>query len=124
MVESIIFYVFAISTLVTATAVVTVRNPVHAALFLVLTFFTSAVIWLTLEAEFLAIAVKADPRPTIMEILKTTACPTTAAIVLTSVVFLRDCLEIDFKLSRSDVRAEGRFVNHRLLYLVDGKNRK
>ena len=56
MVESIIFYVFAISTLVTATAVVTVRNPVHAALFLVLTFFTSAVIWLTLEAEFLAIA--------------------------------------------------------------------
>ncbi|MCP4387311.1 MAG: NADH-quinone oxidoreductase subunit J, partial [Gammaproteobacteria bacterium] len=38
-----------------ATAVVTVRNPVHAALFLVLTFFTSAVIWMSLEAEFLAI---------------------------------------------------------------------
>ncbi|MDJ0777084.1 MAG: NADH-quinone oxidoreductase subunit J [Gammaproteobacteria bacterium] len=55
MVESIIFYVFAISTVTTATAVVTVRNPVHAALFLVLTFFTSAIIWMTLEAEFLAI---------------------------------------------------------------------
>ena len=36
--------------------VITVRNPVHAALFLVLAFFTSAVIWLLLEAEFLAIA--------------------------------------------------------------------
>ncbi len=75
-------------------------------------------------AEFLAIAVKADPRPTIMEILRTTRCGTTATIVLTSVVFLRDSLGIDFTLSRSDVRAEGRFVNHRLLYLVDGKNRK
>ncbi len=55
MVESIIFYVFAIATVTTATAVVTVRNPVHAALFLVLTFFTSAILWMTLEAEFLAI---------------------------------------------------------------------
>ncbi len=55
MVETIIFYVFAISTVTTATAVVTVRNPVHAALFLVLTFFTSAILWMTLEAEFLAI---------------------------------------------------------------------
>ena len=56
MVETVIFYIFAISTVVTATAVVTVRNPVHAALFLVLTFFTSAVIWMSLEAEFLAIS--------------------------------------------------------------------
>ena len=56
MIESIIFYVFAFSTVVSATAVVTVRNPVHAALFLVLTFFTSAIIWMTLEAEFLAIS--------------------------------------------------------------------
>ena len=55
MLETIIFYVFAIITVTTATAVVTVKNPVHAALFLVLTFFTSAVIWMTLEAEFLAI---------------------------------------------------------------------
>ena len=56
MIESIIFYVFAFSTVVSATAVVTVRNPVHAALVLVLTFFTSAIIWMTLEAEFLAIS--------------------------------------------------------------------
>jgi NADH-quinone oxidoreductase subunit J len=55
MLETVIFYVFAISTVTSATAVVTVRNPIHAALFLVLTFFTSAVIWMTLEAEFLAI---------------------------------------------------------------------
>ena len=43
-------------TITTATAVVTVRNPIHAALFLVATFFTSAIIWMTLEAEFLAIS--------------------------------------------------------------------
>jgi NADH-quinone oxidoreductase subunit J len=35
--------------------VITVRNPVRAALFLVLAFFTSAAVWLLLEAEFLAI---------------------------------------------------------------------
>ena len=56
MIETIIFYVFAVGTVISACAVVTVRNPVHAALFLVLTFFNSAVIWLTLEAEFLAIS--------------------------------------------------------------------
>ncbi|MFA9421281.1 MAG: NADH-quinone oxidoreductase subunit J [Gammaproteobacteria bacterium] len=55
MLETIIFYFFAIITVTSATAVVTVKNPVHAALSLVLTFFTSAVIWMTLEAEFLAI---------------------------------------------------------------------
>ncbi len=55
MIETIIFYFFAVATVVSACAVVTVRNPVHAALFLVLTFFTSAVIWMSLEAEFLAI---------------------------------------------------------------------
>jgi len=56
MIETIIFYVFAVATVISACAVITVRNPVHAALFLVLTFFTSAVIWLSLEAEFLAIS--------------------------------------------------------------------
>jgi NADH-quinone oxidoreductase subunit J len=56
MIESIVFYVFAFLTVISATAVVTVRNPVHASLFLVLTFFVSAVIWMTLEAEFLAIS--------------------------------------------------------------------
>lgn len=39
-----------------ATMVICVKNPVHAALFLVLAFFCSAGLWLLLEAEFLAIA--------------------------------------------------------------------
>ncbi len=55
MVETVIFYIFAVATVMSATAVVTVKNPVHAALFLVLTFFTSAILWMSLEAEFLAI---------------------------------------------------------------------
>ena len=38
-----------------AVAVITVRNPVYAALFLVLAFFSAAAIWMLLEAEFLAI---------------------------------------------------------------------
>ena len=56
MIEALIFYVFAFLTVVSAISVITVRNPVQAALFLVATFFTSAVIWMTLEAEFLAIS--------------------------------------------------------------------
>ncbi|MBE9560350.1 MAG: NADH-quinone oxidoreductase subunit J [Proteobacteria bacterium] len=56
MLESLIFYFFAFLTVISAASVVTVRNPVHAALFLVLTFFTSAFIWMLLEAEFLAIS--------------------------------------------------------------------
>lgn len=55
MVERAIFYVFAAILVFAASMVITVRNPVHAALFLVLAFFTSAGIWLLLEAEFLAI---------------------------------------------------------------------
>lgn len=55
-IELFIFYGFAVLTVVAASFVVTVRNPVHAALFLVLAFFSSAVIWLMLEAEFLAIS--------------------------------------------------------------------
>lgn len=56
MIASVIFYFFAALTVASAMAVVTVRNPVHAALFLVLTFFSSAFIWMLLEAEFLAIS--------------------------------------------------------------------
>ena len=41
---------------VAALRVITARNPVHAALFLVLAFFTAAAIWMLLQAEFLAIA--------------------------------------------------------------------
>lgn len=51
----IIFYLFALILVFSATRVITVRNPVHAALFLVLAFFSSAAIWLLLHAEFLAI---------------------------------------------------------------------
>src|SRR5829696_7342737 len=50
-----IFYAFAAVLLFAAVRVITARNPVHAALFLVLAFFTSAGIWLQLDAEFLAI---------------------------------------------------------------------
>jgi NADH-quinone oxidoreductase subunit J len=52
----ILFYFFAGILVLAALAVITVRNSVHAALFLVLTFFTSAALWLLLQAEFLAIA--------------------------------------------------------------------
>ena len=55
-IETILFYFFAAILVAAATAVITIRNPVHAVLFLVLAFFTSAALWLLLEAEFLAIA--------------------------------------------------------------------
>lgn len=53
--QAFVFYLFAIIMVASALRMITVRNPVHAALFLVLTFFTSAALWLLLEAEFLAI---------------------------------------------------------------------
>jgi NADH-quinone oxidoreductase subunit J len=56
MFETGIFYAFAAVLLLSAVRVITARNPVHAALFLVLAFFTAAGIWLLLRAEFLAIA--------------------------------------------------------------------
>jgi NADH-quinone oxidoreductase subunit J len=51
----LLFYFFAVVLVVAGLRVITVRNPVHAALFLVLTFFSMACIWLLLEEEFLAI---------------------------------------------------------------------
>jgi NADH-quinone oxidoreductase subunit J len=54
--ETAVFYVFAAILLLAALRVITARNPVHAALFLVLAFFTASAIWLLLRAEFLAIA--------------------------------------------------------------------
>ncbi len=54
--EQVIFYVFAFVMLFAALKVITTRNPVYAALFLVLTFLSTSVLWLLLEAEFLAIA--------------------------------------------------------------------
>ncbi len=53
--DLIAFYAFAAVTILAALAVITVKNPVHAALFLVLTFFTCACVWMTAHAEFLGI---------------------------------------------------------------------
>jgi NADH-quinone oxidoreductase subunit J len=54
--ETLTFYAFAAILIFAALRVVTTRNPVHAALWLVLCFFTAAAVWLLLRAEFLAIA--------------------------------------------------------------------
>jgi NADH-quinone oxidoreductase subunit J len=54
--EPFLFYLFSAITVVSAGMVITRRNPVHAVLYLVLAFVSSAVLWMLLEAEFLAIA--------------------------------------------------------------------
>ena len=53
--KTFVFYVLAAIMLFAALRVISARNPVHAALFLVLTFFSAAGLWLLLQAEFLAI---------------------------------------------------------------------
>lgn len=53
--KTILFYIFAAITVLAALRVITARNPVHSALFLVLSFFTAACIWMLLKAEFLSI---------------------------------------------------------------------
>ncbi|MBI3043517.1 MAG: NADH-quinone oxidoreductase subunit J [Betaproteobacteria bacterium] len=53
--QEIVFYFFSAVLVLAALGVITARNPVHAALLLVLAFFTSAAIWMQLQAEFLAI---------------------------------------------------------------------
>ena len=53
--SSIVFYVFSAILLLSGLRVITAKNPVHAALALVLAFFTAGAIWMLLEAEFLAI---------------------------------------------------------------------
>ena len=53
--EVIVFYIFAAVLVFAALRVITARNSVHSALFLVLAFFTAAAIWMLLRAEFLAI---------------------------------------------------------------------
>ena len=50
-----LFFAFAGVTVAAALGVVVSKNPVHSALFLVLTFFSCSAIWLMLEAEFLAL---------------------------------------------------------------------
>ncbi|MFK7816091.1 MAG: NADH-quinone oxidoreductase subunit J [Gammaproteobacteria bacterium] len=55
LIQTTVFYFFSGILVLSALAMITVRNPVHAALFLVLAFFTSGALWLLLEAEFLGI---------------------------------------------------------------------
>ncbi len=50
-----LFYAFSALLVFAAVRVVTDRNPVHAALYLILSFFSAAAIWMLLKAEFLAI---------------------------------------------------------------------
>lgn len=54
--EQAVFYLFAGLAIFAGFRVITVRNPVHAALHLVLAFFAMSVLWLAADAEFLAIA--------------------------------------------------------------------
>ncbi len=53
--HSACFYFFSTILVLAALRVITARNPVHAALSLVLAFFTAACLWMMLQAEFLAI---------------------------------------------------------------------
>ena len=53
--KTALFYAFSAILIIAATRVITDRNPVHAALYLVLAFFSAAGIWMLLKAEFLAI---------------------------------------------------------------------
>ncbi|GHD55914.1 NADH-quinone oxidoreductase subunit J [Jeongeupia chitinilytica] len=52
----VIFYVFAAILLFAGLRVVTAKNPVHAALYLVLSFFNGAALWMLMQAEFLAVS--------------------------------------------------------------------
>jgi NADH-quinone oxidoreductase subunit J len=52
---TVLFYVFSAIMIIAGLRVITAKNPVHAALFLVLAFFNAAGIWMLLKAEFLAI---------------------------------------------------------------------
>jgi NADH-quinone oxidoreductase subunit J len=56
LITGLLFYGFAAVLVVAAIGVITTKNPVHSALFLVLAFVQSAALWLLAEAEFLAIA--------------------------------------------------------------------
>jgi NADH-quinone oxidoreductase subunit J len=53
--KTILFYIFSAVTVIAALRVITARNPVHAALFLVLAFFNVAGLWMLLQAEFLSL---------------------------------------------------------------------
>src|SRR3990170_1053473 len=53
--KTVLFYVLSTILVIAATRVITARNPVHSALFLVLSFFSAAALWMLLKAEFLSI---------------------------------------------------------------------
>ncbi len=53
--SAVFFYLFAAILIFASVSVITAKNPVHAALYLVLSFFSAAALWLLLQAEFLAI---------------------------------------------------------------------
>ncbi|MEQ8825622.1 MAG: NADH-quinone oxidoreductase subunit J [Filomicrobium sp.] len=55
MIAAIFFYLFAILSVISAVMVISARNPVHAVLFLILTFFNAAGLFILLSAEFLAL---------------------------------------------------------------------
>jgi len=55
LITSFLFYAFSLILVLAAFGVITSRNPVYSALFLVLSFVQSAMLWLLLEAEFLAV---------------------------------------------------------------------
>jgi NADH-quinone oxidoreductase subunit J len=55
-IEPVVFYVFASVLVFAALRVISSSNPVHSALWLVLSFFSAAGVWMLLQAEFLAIA--------------------------------------------------------------------
>jgi len=55
MITQIVFYVFAVILVFSALRVISAKNPVHAVLFLVLSFVTSSCLWLMLNVEFLAL---------------------------------------------------------------------
>ncbi len=54
MIEALVFYMFAFITVASGVMVISARNPVHSVLFLILTFFNSAGLFVLLGAEFLA----------------------------------------------------------------------
>lgn len=54
-IHQIVFYVFAVILIAASTMVITSKNPVKAVLFLVVAFFASTVLWMLLQAEFLAL---------------------------------------------------------------------
>ena len=51
----VVFYIFAVLAIGSAVMVISQNNPVRCVLFLVLTFFASSVLWILVEAEFLAL---------------------------------------------------------------------